>query len=224
MTEGEPQISLFYFFYSPVITDHKGLELLIKNDEIGYIKKTKQVIESYILVKNKYKEIQKKLSECILNKNNIKELYQLFFELNNTYKPTKRKRRDMYNIIKKLPEQIKLSEKNNKEYIPQIRIAIYYLKRENWHSFLNELQKYRCQNHIKEYFKRLSFYTNINKKVDILRNLEINIDNEPKIIVDKDKINSMILDKYQKLLGDHDIKIYTLILHRMKQLMLMKKK
>ena len=194
---------IFNITDSPVITDHKGLELLIKNDEIGYIKKTKQVIESYILVKNKYKEIQKKLSECILNGNNIRELYQLFYELNCTYKPIKRKRRDMYNIIKKLPEEIKLSEKNNKEYIPKIRKAIYNLKKENWHSFLNELQNYRCQNHIKEYFKRLSFYTNINKKVDILRNLEIKIDNEPKIIVDKDEINGLILKKYQELLGDH---------------------
>ena len=56
----------------------------------------------------------------------------------------------------------------------------------------------------KEFFQRIRFYSNLNKNVDILKDLElITEDNEIKVEVNQDIIESKVREKYIKMLRDN---------------------
>ena len=64
-------------------------------------------------------------------------------------------------------------------------------------SFIKVLVDMLIDNRKKEFFQRIRFYSNLNKNVDILKDLELIIeDNEIKVEVNQDIIESKVREKY----------------------------
>ena len=80
-------------------------------------------------------------------------------------------------------------------------------------SFIKKIIESYMNNNKKEYFQKLRFYSNINKNVDILKDLELENDNNEKYITyNKNIIDNKINEKYKSMLADKGVKnqyIYT---------------
>ena len=74
-------------------------------------------------------------------------------------------------------------------------------------SFIKILVDLLIDNRKKEFFQRIRFYSNLNKNVDILKDLElITEDNEIKVEINQDIIESKVREKYIKMLRDNGYK------------------
>ena len=69
---------------------------------------------------------------------------------------------------------------NLKEYITHISNIESF-------GFIKSFIELNINNRKKEYFQRLRFYSNINKNIDIIRDLEIILDDDVKIESNRDK-------------------------------------
>ena len=89
----------------------------------------------------------------------------------------------------------------------RLKKLAYRLKTWDWHAFLKTIVKLRCSNKVKEYFKRLEFYTLIGKNTEPHRNLEVTINKEKKIITEKEYIDKITTIKYKRLRDDKGYKV-----------------
>ena len=84
---------------------------------------------------------------------------------------------------------------------------ITHMSNMEYSSFIKVLVEMLIDNKKKEFFQRIRFYSNLNKNVDILKDLElITEDNEIKVEVNQDIIESKVREKYIKMLRDNGYK------------------
>ena len=127
-------------------------------------------------------------------------------------KPRVRKVKNVFNLNDKLKNFIdekNVLKSNDKNLYKELNKLARNIRKDEYCSFLLGLEKLKAKKFIKEFFVKIKFYTNINKKTDIIKNLIIN-DNqkngELNYTTDINIINKKINLKFKNLLLDDGLK------------------
>ena len=188
-----------------VNSDHMSLEMIIDKDELKELQHNKEIVDPIVMVRKKSEGIAELLREAIMSESPMKQILQLINDLRIIIKPKCRKPRNIFNFANKIAND--LMEEEKKGSYESIRVLVSRAKKTEWNSFLGKLQDMRVKNNVKEYFLKMRFYTELNRNVDIVHNLEeIDVEGESVLITDKYTINKRILVKYKALLGDNGSK------------------
>ena len=136
---------------------------------------------------------------ALKNEKKVKAICELISELKHEYKIRNKKCNKGCTFINKI-NAFNDNYKNFKNYI----IHMSHLE---YSTFIKKINGSYVNNNKKEYFHKLRFYSNISKNVDILKDLELENDNNEKYITyNKNIIDNKINEKYKSMLTDNDIK------------------
>ena len=137
-------------------------------------------------------------------------------ELNKKYKPRVKKINKGCLFLNKIDKFNKINNNknnninnmNNNNNYNDFKNFINRMNNQEYSSFIKKINELNINKNKKEYFQRLRFYSEINKNVDILKNLEIITDNnEIKLEINKDNIDKKIIEKYNNMLNNNGYKI-----------------
>ena len=120
------------------------------------------------------------------------------------YKPRIKKFKNFFKpnrIIDEYAATRRGSSENNFCFI-KLRKMIISLNNEEFSRFMEFFEENKGRA-TKEYFRRLRFYSKIGKKVDILKNIELD---NGEIITDPSQIDNLVTTKYKKLFKDNGYK------------------
>ena len=195
----------FYFDINFPIgkSDHFSLELYIQKEETKNLIIQKEIIWPYNRIVKDSKYIANVFYNTIKD-NNINDLSKMIKSLYNKYKPKIKKMNKGCIFLNKI-DKYNNEFKNNQNF-ENFHKYIIHMSKIEYSSFIKMLSELNINKMKKEYFLKLRFYSNINKNTDILKNLEIQFDDDIKIETNKDIIDNLIRDKYIKMLKDNGYK------------------
>ena len=184
-------------------SDHLSLQLLISKDETSNIIINKEIIFPFDKVEKDAEKITIKLIESLKNDKKVKSICDLIKNLKKTYKIRIKK----YNKECRFINKINKFNENHKDNFNYFKKYIIHMSNIEYSSFIKTINESYLNNNKKEYFQKLRFYSNIDKNVDILKDLElINDNNEKYITFNKNIIDNKINEKYKIMLDDKGIK------------------
>ena len=186
-------------------SDHLSLELYISKKDIGEIIVQREIVYPYNKLINNIEDITKSLIKSLENKDKVKSVVELIRQLNNNYKPRVKKINKGCVFLNKIDNYNKKFKKG--QSFDNFAKYITHMSNIEYSSFIKILVDLLIDNRKKEFFQRIRFYSNLNKNVDILKDLElITEDNEIKVEVNQDIIENKVREKYIKMLRDNGYK------------------
>ena len=190
-------------------SDHLAITMNIDTDTIDKsVCRKKELFYNYKKINENFEEISIKFIEAIKKEEKIENVVKLISELRENNKPRVRKVKNVFNLNEKLKNFINdknILQSNDKNLYKELNKIARNIRKDEYCSFLLGLEKLKAKNAVKEFFVKMKFYTNINKKTDIIKNLIINENKKEgdlNYTTDMNIINKKITQKFKNLLLD----------------------
>ena len=182
-------------------SDHMMLKSCYLTSELkNHTSRKKELVFNMGKINENAEEILNGFTKAISSNNPTQNLSLYVDKLKTIYKYHVKKIKDNFTLPPKLEDII-----SNHKYgcFKELAKLAKQIKKEAYESFLVVMNKLKLDGFMKEFFMKLRFYSEINKKVDILRDLEI----EGTITDDKDKIDKELIKKFKTLFHDNGFKM-----------------
>ena len=189
-------------------SDHWTLLLEIDKAEVSDLKNRRQISLGFSKVNEDAGKIFDMVTDSLINPTTtpVGELVKTIKVLRKVYKPRiAKKPRNIFRLSAKIDRYLK--EKSKKQTWEELAKLAKSCSNEEYTTYLHSISKLPRAS--AEYFTRMRFYTQINKNVDILRELEIpssELADEMDVVVDRLEMDSLLHDKFKKHMLDNGVK------------------
>ena len=181
-------------------SDHLMLELIIDLDEVDNVKINKEMTYCFDKVKQESEEIKKQFEEAISGTDQIQKYVKLVDSLREKYKPKIKKSPSVYQWKRKIKRILDTGTKDWKDMANAIR----NVNGEEYRSFLKILGETGIGKRDKEFFIKMRFWSDTNKRSRIMDSMAIEDTDTKEVNVETDRnvIDQKITEKYRRLLRD----------------------
>ena len=119
--------------------------------------------------------------------------------LKRRYRPKLRKKKNFFRISDKIKKYLAEKEQGKKDfYWENFRKIVSSSNSEEYRIFMEEFEKLDKSRSHREYFRRLKFYSDVDKRVEVLKDLKVAND----IITDHHEIGKLVTVKYKVICQD----------------------
>lgn len=179
-------------------SDHMTIEMVCDLKELNIMEPKQELRYNFNTAKKDAEEIKDELMKIVCGESAVPNLVNYIKLLRNKYKPKTKKKRHIFQLNEKVRNYVSTTKEQSWKGLARL---ISKCSNEDYHSFMSKFEELRLNNNTKEYFLRLRFYSEINKKTDVLRNL-VDESNEDELIDEQTEINTRVIKRYKTQLGD----------------------
>ena len=184
-------------------SDHMTLELRCSTEELGKLHVRKELRYNFGKAKKDAEMIKDELMSVLRSESVVPNLVNMIKLARTKYKPSAKGRRNIFQISERVKDFVKNKEKATWNDLAKV---VSKTSSEEYHAFMSKFEEIKLNGNMREYFLRMRFYADINKKTDLLKDLVDEQKGEECIIDEQVEIDSRVIKKYKALMKDFGVK------------------
>ena len=184
----------------PGHSDHLAIKMVFSNYSTGPPTIRKELSINYGKIKEDAEKIKDDLKSVFEMKGSLASNLTNFIKLQaRIYKKRVKKQRNEFFIHNKIKNYLESSKKIDYVYLKKM---INRCSQDSYGLFLAQFEKLKTERKVKEYYSKLRFYSDLNKRTEIIKDIMVDGIDGPEISQDTYEINKKLLKKYQQVFED----------------------